>query len=133
MYQKAKITTGALGVGVAVAALSALVFGVYKSDRNTVQQWNALTNAIPEMIIKGERDRAREIYEDTWREINQRIRDAGRDPVSFIYQSDIKTLENTFTWDALVTKARQKDKVSSYEMRELKKPGYDIRELKKIR
>src|SRR3989344_3043464 len=96
MYQKAKITTGALGVGVAVAALSALVFGVYKSDRNTVQQWNALTNAIPEMIIKGERDRAREIYEDTWREINQRIRDAGRDPVSFIYQSDIKTLENTF-------------------------------------
>ncbi|MEK6825686.1 MAG: hypothetical protein AABY00_02785 [Nanoarchaeota archaeon] len=123
VYQKAKRNMAVLGVGLGVLALGAITFGVYRMDRNTVKEWTSLTNTIPQMIVEGETDRAREIYVDTWGDINQRIRDAGRHPFGFIYHSDIETLEKDFTWEGLVQRVKnmqaleQRDHPKMYESR----------------
>ncbi|MBM3232561.1 hypothetical protein FJZ18_00120 [Candidatus Pacearchaeota archaeon] len=95
-----------LGIA-AVGAIGTLTGMIYRIDRKEIDGWYSLTNTIPEMIARGETSEAREIYVDTWRDINQRIRDSGRDPISLISPSVIKRLEKDFTWDVLMNRARE--------------------------
>lgn len=91
------------------ALIGSVILGshtIYRMDRNAVQRWNSYTNTLPKMIAEGRVSGAREIYEDTWREINQRIKDQGRDPFGFISEKDVARLERDFTWDVLVQRAR---------------------------
>lgn len=105
-----------LGIA-AIGAFGALTRTIYKTDRKEIEGWYSLTNTIPAMIARGETSEAREIYEDAWRSINQRIRDSGRDPISFLTPDVVERLEKDFTWEVLTSRAkeyRQNESTNAY-------------------
>lgn len=96
-----------ISIGIAtIGAIGALVGSIYKMDKKEVEGWYSLTNTIPQMIAEGDASEARRIYEDAWRDINQRIRDSRRDPISFITPEVVDRLERDFTWEVLTSRAQ---------------------------